>query len=388
MKVVVFWHAGLLTNYRKYVEEIAKQKDVEATLIVPEYWPFEPNKVRLRDYFSNKFKKRYFDGEKIKELSIIQRKGFLPGKTVHFYPGIGKVLNEIKPDVIYIYTEPFVLTVVQIIRWRNKHSKKTKIVVENCENIEKKFNHFYEDWAYKYALKNADGMIAMTSEIEKILRKKGYKGPIEIIGEGADSKKFKRIDSKSLRKELGIDKYFVIGYCGRMTEEKGLLVLVEAVSKLKEDFRLLIIGGGGEEFKQKVIDTAKKLNVLDKLVFVGQIAGSDLPKYLSCFDVGVAPSLTTPSWKEQFGRFTSEFILSGVSIIGSNSSTVDEVLKEDAIIYNERDADELAKKIEMLMKDPEIGKRQVRVGKKRVLSHHTNEKIAEKFVEFARSLDK
>jgi len=139
MKIVIIWHNALKDIYRKYIEEIGKQKDVEATLIVPEYWPFEPDKLSLKDYKKQNFKKNTFEGEEIPELKVLKLHARFSGKATHFYPDLEKVLNKIKPDVIFVYEEPFVLATIQAIRWRNKYSKKTKIIIESCENLDRKF---------------------------------------------------------------------------------------------------------------------------------------------------------------------------------------------------------------------------------------------------------
>ncbi len=218
MKIVIIWHNALKSIYRKYIEEIAKQKDVEATLIVPRYWPVEPNKLSLKDYKNQKFKKFKFEGEVIPKLKVLKLHARFAGKAIHYYPNLKKALNKIKPNVVFVYEELFVFTTVQVVRWRNRYSKNTKVIVEDCENLERKFKRVYEPWLYKYTLKNADGMIAMSSDIEKLLRKKGYKGPIQLIGEPADPVLFKRKGGDEIRKKLGIKKKEY--YCGGIRQVK------------------------------------------------------------------------------------------------------------------------------------------------------------------------
>ena len=385
MKIVMIWHSGSFKIYRVFPEEIAKQKDVECTLIVPEYWPKNLGNVPLRKYLTGKFEKNYLEEDaKETKLKIVKLNAFLAGKTVHFYPKIWKILNEINPDVIYVYEEPWSFCPMHIIMWKKKFSPQTKVVIQSCENLDRKFNHFYENFVFKYNIKNCDAMAPMSPEVEQVLRKKGYAGNTVIIGEGSEPSIFKKIDSSKLRKQLGIDKHFVIGFVGRFHESKGLLVLIEAVSKLKKDFRLMLVGDG--ELKEEMINLAKKLNVLDKIIFTGRIKGEELPKYINCFDLGVSPSLTRPYWKEQFGRFTGEFLLCEVPIIGSSSSTVDFILGKDAIMYKEDDPNELAQKIKLLMCNKKLRDNLVKVGKKKVLEGFTNEKLAEKFVNFAKGL--
>ena len=55
------------------------------------------------------------------------------------------------------------------------------------------------------------------------------------------------------------------------------------------------------------------------------------------FDVLVGPSLTTPRWKEQFGRMLVEAMACGVPVIGSDSGEIPHVIGDAGIVVPEGD---------------------------------------------------
>lgn len=81
-----------------------------------------------------------------------------------------------------------------------------------------------------------------------------------------------------------------IGYVGRLVDLKRVGYLIEAADYLKKkgitNFRINIIGDG--ELKNKLIDYARKINVIDKVNFTG--FQSNVEKFYDNFDIFVLPS--------------------------------------------------------------------------------------------------
>ncbi len=115
----------------------------------------------------------------------------------------------------------------------------------------------------------------------------------------------------------------LIGYFGRFVKEKGLDQLVEALSQL-DNYYLMLVGGGdyGSEYSKRT-------------------------DYYNCLDVFVLPSKTVPGWKEQYGRVLVEAMGCGISVVGSSSGAIPEVLEgyPKGLIFKEGDVDDLVEKI-------------------------------------------
>jgi len=112
------------------------------------------------------------------------------------------------------------------------------------------------------------------------------------------------------------------------------------------------------------------------LVLATGIPHQDLSKYLSLMDVLVLPSKTMPTWKEQFGRVLIEAMACQVSVIGSSSGAIPEVIGKAGLVFKEGNAADLRAKIEQLKSSPKVRKELAQKGYRRVLDNYTFEKIA------------
>jgi glycosyltransferase involved in cell wall biosynthesis len=97
---------------------------------------------------------------------------------------------------------------------------------------------------------------------------------------------------KAKREYCGItEDDFVVGYVGRLSEEKGISYLIEAMSLLNKTgmpSKLLIIGEGPQ--RQELADLVKKTNIEENVIFTG--FQNDIEYWLPSMDVFVLPSLT------------------------------------------------------------------------------------------------
>ncbi len=76
-----------------------------------------------------------------------------------------------------------------------------------------------------------------------------------------------------------------------------------------------------------------------------------VPAYLNAMDIMCAPSQTTPSWKEQFGRMLVEAFASGVPVIGSDSGEIPYVVRDSGLVVGEKDDEGWRRAIAELVED-------------------------------------
>lgn len=143
----------------------------------------------------------------------------------------------------------------------------------------------------------------------------------------------------ALRKELGIKADdFVVLYCGRIQEVKGVRELLQAFSKLSvENMKLLIIGNADfatntmtpfmEEIK-KLVEGNK-----ERVRFTGYIENKNLYQYYQCADIQVVPSM----WEEAAGLVAIEGMLQGMPLIVTHSGGLIEYAPENVAIWVERE---------------------------------------------------
>jgi glycosyltransferase involved in cell wall biosynthesis len=153
---------------------------------------------------------------------------------------------------------------------------------------------------------------------------------------------------------------FTVGYAGRLVESKGLMDLLAAVRALDAPVELLLIGDGElrPQLEGQTIP-GSRARVLDGLSH-DQMAGA-----YAQLDVLVLPSLTTPTWKEQFGRVIVEALWCGVPVVGSDSGEIPWVigLTGGGLIFPEGDREALAAALARLRRDPSLRARLAGAGR-------------------------
>ena len=102
---------------------------------------------------------------------------------------------------------------------------------------------------------------------------------------------YSKEESLYLRQKLGLDNdIFIIGHTGRLNEQKNqifLLDIYEEYLKINDNSLLILVGNG--PLKEKLITIAKQRELLNKILFLGEINYTD--KIYNLFDIFVFPSL-------------------------------------------------------------------------------------------------
>ena len=101
---------------------------------------------------------------------------------------------------------------------------------------------------------------------------------------------FRQEERERLRQLYGLEKNFVIGHVGRFNVQKNhsrLLDIFAEIAKAAPDARLALIGTG--ELEQDVKEKARTMGILDKTLFLGQMA--NVNEWYQAMDCFVLPSL-------------------------------------------------------------------------------------------------
>jgi glycosyltransferase involved in cell wall biosynthesis len=196
---------------------------------------------------------------------------------------------------------------------------------------------------------------------------------------GVDPETFRKSDSSALRAELNLEHRFVVGFMGRLVEEKGVDTLLAALGRLPEDVTALLVGSG--PFQPDLEKLCLQLGLAERVRWVPAVASHKVPDYLNAFDVLVLPSRTRPTWKEQFGRVLIEAMSCELPVIGSDSGEIPRVIGEAGCTFPEGDVLALASALRQLRNDAALCSRLGPRGRVRVLAHFTQAEVARKTVE-------
>jgi len=374
MKILYIDLTCLKPSVRQKATEIAKFEDIDLVLLVPDKWISVGKKILFREGNNGNY-----ELEKGKTIFYGYAHRYL------FVTSLIRIINSIKPDIIHIAQEPYSLLALEVILLRNMFSRKSKIVFRSSSNtmhLSFKFSFIYS-LIQKYVFKSSDYAEVVNSEVKKILFKKGFKNPIKIIPHGRNHELFKKLNSTHLKQSLGLNS-FTIGFFGRLIEAKGVLTLIDAMRLLQNDSKLLIVGNG--PLKMRIVEEVKNARLKNRVILLNTIPQEKIPEYLNCLDVLVLPSITTPFWKESFGRVLIEAMACEVSVIGSSSGEIPNVIGDSGLIFEEGNSVDLKNKIKMLISSKELRNKKKKKGRQRFLDNFTWEKIAEKHYEIYKEL--
>lgn len=131
---------------------------------------------------------------------------------------------------------------------------------------------------------------------------------------------------------------FIMLFSGRVTKEKGIMELIEAIIQLKDypQIKLLVIGStffgnatSDNDFTRELKSKSELFK--DRIIFTGFIPYSDMPNYLQMADVAVIPSV----WDDPFPTTVLEAQAMGLPIITTRRGGIpEEVTEENAILLN------------------------------------------------------
>ena len=148
---------------------------------------------------------------------------------------------------------------------------------------------------------------------------------IETVYIGVDEKQFdsKKYNKKELKEQYKLpDDKFIISFICRISEQKRPFLLLEVIKKLQQertDFLVLIVGDGNLLAQMKA--SAKKMNLLDNMLFLGRTNKTDEIYALSDMTINC-------SIKEGLALTAYESLAMGVPVVSSDVGGQKELINE------------------------------------------------------------
>jgi len=185
-----------------------------------------------------------------------------------------------------------------------------------------------------------------------------WKRPI-VSGKVMNPFKVPALLSKIPKGEFGL-------YFGRLIDEKGVNVLLKALTFVK-DLPFVIVGNGPEEDELRRIASD---NNLKNVKFVGPKWGEELNEYLYKAKYVVCPS----TWQENFPYVILQAFAACKPVIGSRRGGIPEMVTKDrGLVYEALDYKELASKMRELDNNPQMCKEMGQAGRKWVEGNFNDE---------------
>ncbi|CEJ43203.1 hormogonium polysaccharide biosynthesis glycosyltransferase HpsO [Umezakia ovalisporum] len=387
MKILVASHSYIVDLNCEKLRALAHLKPgIEVTVVVPKTW--KPGGVQ------NKIITTQYRNEG--NFKIVPISNFSQNHQGLLTFGIDLIslLREFRPQIIQVEQGSKALAYTQMIVLNQLLKLKAKNIFFTWWNLPYELK-FPVTFLEKYNLNHSDGIITGNQDGAKVIRQRGYQGPIQVMPQlGINQSLFTPQTQPELASQLGItSEDFVVGFVGRFVPEKGLLTLLQALLAIpNKPWKLLLLGRG--YLQAELIKISTENNLKDRVIITESVPHNQVANYINLMNTLILPSettykfktLTTVGWKEQFGHVLIEAMACKVPVIGSDSGEIPHVIGDAGLVFPEGNIAALANCLVQLIEKPDMAKSIGQKGHQKAMHKYTNQALAQQQFAFYQEL--
>ena len=361
------------------------------------YWAMEKSPYFIENYELSKYFTPYYSGT----IDYIKN----PIKYYYNYKALSdlqKFVDNIKPDIIHfqsfwgLSTAIFNVktSAIKILTFHDVRScpsttlmykAKQLCIEQRCKNGD--FSQCIRNKCVKNSLEaSVRRVLATLIDINNFKQVDSYITPSNALKQniieanlGIKTNKIVTINNFLNKYELSIapnytnKSYFL--YIGRLSKEKSVITLLQAMSELPRDIKLHIVGTGPEEENLKKYAEENKLHNIE---FLGFKTGADIQdEYQSCI-----ATILPCNWFEIFGMTNIESFANGKPVIASNIGGIPEIVEHNVngLLFEPANVEQLRECILKYWNNPELVVEHGEKGYEKVLTHYTEDIYYEKLI--------
>ena len=258
----------------------------------------------------------YQIGRTIRHMINLISKRYVGNQYIH---EVSKKMKKNKKsyDVIIVENQPQYGLILKKIKGKAKlilhlHNDYLNIKTRNARQIKESY----------------DNIFSISNYISERVNKIDSKGCVsKVLYNGINVNRFntKNYNKQKLREKYGINSNdFVFIYSGRLAEEKGVKEMIQAFSKINDNFAKLIIVGKKQKKQEKYYKELLEIAMQKQknIIFKGYVEYDTMPELYAIADVGIIPSICN----EAFGLSVIENLACENPVIISDRGALIEVV--------------------------------------------------------------
>ncbi len=236
------------------------------------------------DFISCSPNKQRYDDEIINRGGYIYRCPSRSRKPFSYMRELKKIISENKYDIVHIHQNSASIAIDAIVA----KSCGVKTIIGHSHNTS--CNVLWQHYLFKPIVNVfLTHRFACSTEAGRWVF--GKRNDVEVFNNAIDVEKyqFKQSIRNEYRKTLGLENDFVVGFVGRLHEQKNLyrfMDICRGVKVKKSNVKFVLIGEGPQEKELRAY--CMKLGIESDTVFLGK--RDDVPNVMMAFDVFLFPS--------------------------------------------------------------------------------------------------
>jgi glycosyltransferase involved in cell wall biosynthesis len=301
-----------------------------------------------------------------------------------------RLLKKIDPDIIHIHSPIVLGNIAQIVAG----SLRKPVIVTNHYlpiNLSRSlssdplFGKPFMTVTYSYLVhfcNRCEYVTAPTMTALNLLYEHGLRSPAQAISNGIDMKKFSPGDrDKRLQQRFHLpqDRPLILSV-NRLSQEKRIDVLIDAVAKMTQGAHLAIASSGPAEAELRA--KVEELNLMDRVSFLGFIPDKDLAPLYRLADV-----FAIPSEAELQSLATMEAMACGQPVVAADAYALPELVHHNinGFLFQPGNSEEMAQYLDVLVSDQGL-RRQMGSNSLEIVARHDRKKVLDQWEALYRRL--
>jgi len=275
---------------------------------------------------------------------------------VHVHTPIASFITRISMALIEEQKRPTVIYTAHGFHFHPLGNRVSNFLFERIEKLAAKYTDYLitiNEWDYSMALKSK-----LLPE-NRIFYIKG----IGVDSSFYDPENFDDRDVKSLKEHLCSDCSSLFCVIGEFTTSKRHIDIFKALKNLEGvSIKVALVGDG--RLKRKMVRKAKKLEIMDKVVFLGY--RNDIPLVLKASDAMLLPSI-----REGMPRVVMEAMAMRTPVIATEIRGVKELLSGGyGILVEPRNIQDISKAMIWLIQNEKDAKEMAKEAREKIIREH------------------